>query len=429
MRGMEARPRSGPGTASPIGGPPQLRRRSSDKVIAGVCGGLADRFSLSVLGLRIVFGFAAVVVAFLLLRPWFAPTYGPSGSDLAGLRALIKLASGFGVIAYLGLWIFVPSEDQGASAARRAVRRLPRFSGLRPWIAMLAFVAGASLFGAYLGLWSPDVTWAFLLIGVGVLLFRRDAERRDAEARPAERGAMTANAPSATPATFAEPGLPTSTAPPRPPRERSPLGWLALGIALLAVGGAAILQNLDALHLRVVRFPAMFVLILGLGMLVGAWFGRARWLLVPVLLVAPAMLLVSLVTVPLVGGFEGLHASVRSAEDVRPAYRAVTGNVFVDMTPLMCHLDRVTVHASTGFGTVTLYVPFDAHVDVSASSGLGTLFIGRRSPSGAGVSTSRTLEPRTGDGPTIVAALGAGLGNVEVLREGPATQRQRRECR
>jgi hypothetical protein len=132
------------------------------------------------------------------------------------------------------------------------------------------------------------------------------------------------------------------------------------------------------------------------------------------------VLLASLIQVPLLGGYQGINARIHSPGQVRPAYRAVAGNVYVDTTPLACTEDRIVLHASTGFGTVSLYVPFDAQVIVSGKTGIGTLSLGTRSRSSLDVAGRAILEPRFGHGPTIVADLAAGLGNVEVFREGLA---------
>jgi phage shock protein PspC (stress-responsive transcriptional regulator) len=59
-----------------------LRRSRSDRVIVGVCGGLADFFGLSPTGVRVVYVLASV------------------------------LSAAFpGIIVYLMLWLLIPQED------------------------------------------------------------------------------------------------------------------------------------------------------------------------------------------------------------------------------------------------------------------------------------------------------------------------------
>ena len=60
----------------------KLRRSRSDRIIAGVCGGLANFFGLSPTGVRVVYVLASILsVAFP------------------------------GIIVYLILWALIPSED------------------------------------------------------------------------------------------------------------------------------------------------------------------------------------------------------------------------------------------------------------------------------------------------------------------------------
>ena len=80
-----------------------LRRSASDKVIAGVAGGLAENFGVSSLAVRSLFGLAFVVIAW---QVW----------------TLLGIA----IVAYVLLWIFVPREDIGVSPAGRLTRRFPR---------------------------------------------------------------------------------------------------------------------------------------------------------------------------------------------------------------------------------------------------------------------------------------------------------------
>jgi len=421
--------------APPSPGRRPLRRRVHDKVVGGVAGGLADYTGISAFGLRLVFGLSAIVVGVLLLRPSNLP-YGAYhyASRLGSLRDLVKAGAGLAVVGYFGLWIFVPAEDADASAVRRIGRRLPRFSGARTWLAMLAFIAGATMLGSQIGLWSGDIIWAFLLIGAGVLLFRRDAERANDRARtlaaePAGAGAMPTPPPTATiPASSVR--VPAVVVPPRPPRERSPLGWLVIGIAMLAVGGAAILQNLGALHLRLVRFPALALLVLGVGMLVGSVAGRARWLLLPSIVLAPIVLVSSLIHVPLEGGFRSIYEAPDTVANVHGAYRAVVGDVSVDLRNLACQQNTISLSQSTGLGNVYLAVPFDAHVVATGSVGLGSIQLESfPSADGADQRIQHTLEPRFGDGITVIADLESGIGNVYVYRYGLTKRQREKACR
>ncbi|MDP9231454.1 MAG: PspC domain-containing protein, partial [Actinomycetota bacterium] len=412
--------------APPSPGRRPLRRRMHDKVFGGVAGGLADYFGISAFGLRLVFGVSAVVVGFLLLRPAGLP-YGMYvyASRIASFRDLVKTGAGVAFVAYFGMWIFVPAEDQDVSAVRRVGRRLPRLSWAKTWVAMLAFIAGATVLGTQLGLWSGDIIWAFLLIGAGVLLFRRDAERVNGRARTEVAdtpgtGSLAAPAAPTDPGSRATAPAPIVTAPalvlpPRTPRERSPLGWLVIGIAMLAVGGAAILQNLGALHLQLVRFPALALLVLGLGMLVGTVVGRARWLLLPSIVLAPIVLASSLIHVPLEGGFGSIYEVPIAVANVHGAYRAVVGDVSVDLQNLACQQNEIALSESTGFGNVYLAVPFDAHVVVTGSVGLGAIQLEQfANTDGTEQHLERTLEPRFGDGITVIADLESGIGNVSV---------------
>jgi phage shock protein PspC (stress-responsive transcriptional regulator) len=370
-----------------------LRRSASDKVIAGVAGGLAENFGVSSLAVRTLFGLAFVVIAW---QVW----------------TLLGIA----IVAYVLLWIFVPREDIGVSPAGRLTRRFPRIG---PAIGVLVLLGGAAAIAAQLDAW---LVWPVLLIGLGVLLYRHDAGR--VAPGPAGLSTPSATPPAALPTASVE--LPPEPLAPRPPRERSPLGWLGLGIALLVVGIAAILQNLGALDLRLVRYPAIVLLILGVTMLVGAFAGRARWLVLPAIVVVPFLLLASVVTVPLEGGWGNLYERPLSSAAVHGSYQRVAGDIYLDLTKLAGTQAAPVISATTGFGSVTVTVPFDAHVIVNEETGAGVVHAGRGlSDTGFEASLTTTMEPKHGDGARITLDLETGIGDVWVYRMAPTRQQLR----
>jgi phage shock protein PspC (stress-responsive transcriptional regulator) len=377
-----------------------LHRSASDRVIAGVAGGLANSIGVSSLAVRSVFGLTFVVIAF---HVW----------------TLLGLA----VVAYALLWIFVPREDVGISPAGRITRRFPRIG---PAIGVLILLGGAAAIAAQLDTW---LIWPVLLIGGGALLYRNDIWRTRAEAVPVTAAPTEPPAPAYTPPGAPPPApvtLPKEPRPPRPPRERSPLGWLGLGIALLVVGGAAILQNLGALDIRIVRYPAIVLLILGVTMLVGTWVGRARWLVLPALVMVPFVLAASVITVPLEGGFGNLYERPLNSASVHGSYRRVAGDIYLDLTALTGTQAMPVVSASTGAGAMNVLVPFDATVIATGRAGVGRVRIGPYETDSTFEATlTTTWEPRFGDGATITLDLEVGLGDIRVDRLTPTRKELR----
>jgi phage shock protein PspC (stress-responsive transcriptional regulator) len=379
-----------------------LRRRAGNRLIAGVAGGVADHLGTRPLVFRLVF----VVFAFI---------------------------GGIGLLVYLLLWWLIPREDLPDSAAERLIRRFPDAPS---WLGIALLGLGVVLLAGRLGLWDTNVLWAVLLIGLGVVLFRRDTQRatRDGGSVPPAPDETGAAVPPQQPA-WAQPTSPLPPvvtrpmAMPRAPREASPLGWLAFGVALLAVGGLAILQNLNAVHVSAVRFPALALLVLGVGLLVGAFIGRARWLILPGLLLVPIVLAASLIDVPLEGGVHEIHAFPQTPQAVAGSYRVAAGSIHLDLTSLEGTAVTPVIGASTGVGKIDVVVPFDAHVVATGKAGVGMVMVGPFSTDrGLDRSLHRAWEPTYGDGPTITLDLQTGVGDIWVYRR-HATGKERMEAK
>src|SRR5439155_11507684 len=102
--------------------------------------------------------------------------------------------------------------------------------------------------------------------------------------------------PPATPPpeTWSLPGTPPpARIPARRPREHSGLGLATLGIAFVVVGVAAVLHNAGAVHLSLSQYAALALTLLAGGLLVGTWWGRARWLALPAAALVPLILVAS----------------------------------------------------------------------------------------------------------------------------------------
>lgn len=120
---------------------PELRR-GADRILGGVCSGLATHFGLEPLVVRVIF-------------------------------LALALLNGAGVLVYVLLWILMPDAEVPAGEVRPAAHPSSRAA----WFGAILIVLGLSALASNLG-WFSWWTWSLagpiVLIGVGlVLLLRR----------------------------------------------------------------------------------------------------------------------------------------------------------------------------------------------------------------------------------------------------------------
>jgi phage shock protein PspC (stress-responsive transcriptional regulator) len=255
--------------------------------------------------------------------------------------------------------------------------------------------------------WMDGGTFVGLALVAGslYLLHRSRGQYR----RPAPTGVRTDTAAMGTAATGAG-GAPVSQAVVTwDPLGADPLGWRLPGAALAAEG----VPWFTPAHV-----VGLMLGVLGLGMVVGAFFGGSRglvWLALPL-----AMAGLVLTTIPsehLRGGFGNLVARPTSAEQVLPVYARTAGNVHLDLRELSGD-DRVTTTVRTGAGPVTVQVPADADVWYTCSARVGTLDCLGRSQTGLNPPALRGHDYGVDGegGPHITLTAEAGAGPVEVIR-------------
>jgi phage shock protein PspC (stress-responsive transcriptional regulator) len=425
-------PAPGPVPGAPAGPAPgavrRLTRRADRRMIAGVAGGIADYLGIEAWVVRL---------GFIVLVPF----------------------GGFGLLAYLIAWLLVPVAGSDQSLASAVLRRPP--SGLRSYIgAGLILLAVAILASAFS---EPSVIWAIALIAFGIFLFRQD-DLDPPDRRPPTGGggpgpaAAVAPLPAALPAV---PPAPTTTAtteplapppvsdrgtnplppdvpvwspppppdqaaawgppPPRRPRRRAFLGPLTFAVALIATGLALALDNLGVVDLSLGQVLAVFLTVLGAGMLVGTWWGRA-WGLIPVgLLAVPVVALTALAgPVPVEGGVAERLFQPTTPAEVRSPYRLAGGELILDLSKVDFGPGAPPVEASVAGGRVLVVLPDEVAAEVRGRVGVGAIDLLDHVESGAQVDSAVTEPaaeaPAEGAAPTVELDLMAGYGVIEVRR-------------
>jgi phage shock protein PspC (stress-responsive transcriptional regulator) len=417
-------PAAAPGAAVPPGAVRRLTRRTDNRVIAGVASGIA---------------------AFLGIEPWIVRI---------GFVVLVPFG-GFGALAYLIAWLLVPVEGTGRSLASAVVRRPP--SGWRSYVGVaLILLAVAILASAFS---EPGVIWAIVLIAFGVFLFRQD-DPEPPDRRPPTGGGpgpgsavataplppappvstTTTTAPLAPPAPDQDPTTPTADLPvwsppppppapaaawgpppPRRPRRRPFLGPLTFAVALIVTGLALALDNLDVIDLTFGQVLAVFLTVLGGGLLVGTWWGRA-WGLIPVgLLAVPVVAIAALAgSVPVEGDVAERLFQPTTAAEVRPSYRLTGGELILDLSDVDFGPGSPPIEASVAGGRLLVVLPDEVAADIRGRVGVGSLDLLGEVDSGAQVDSTVTrpaaTRPAEGDAPTVRLDLQTGFGVIEVRR-------------
>jgi len=370
----------------------RLERRTSNRVIGGVAGGLADYLNVDPLLIRV--GFAGLM-----------------------------LFSGAGIPLYLLGWLFIPLAGHPDSVAMGWLRSLTGRPGTIIVLGILALLVFVSFpvmrrlddFG---GFYIPGEIWLALGIAfVGLLLLLPRGQggagvaRPPAAAPPPAPDAMTGATAAAT---YWAPA-PAPAIPAEPPRPPSPLGWYALAGTFISVGVVALIDNQSNVAVELADYFGVALLALGLGLVIGAWRGRARALILIGLVLVPFALAASFIKVPLDGGFDSRYLQPQSAAELQPEYRLVGGTLWLDLSQLEGQTGQVDLRASVGVGEIEVILPRDAVVDASSSVEGGTLNLFGREFSGTSVA-QRVVGNEGGAGVNVHLVLDVGLGSVYITR-------------
>jgi phage shock protein PspC (stress-responsive transcriptional regulator) len=368
MTNLETEPAPLP-PPTPTTDPPHDHRwaRSDDRIVLGVAGGLGRALAIDPLLVRIGF-------------------------------VVLSLFSGVGILLYIGgLALLADSPTSPPPSTHR------RIGGI---IAVL--VSMSWLFNGDADL--PDAGWvvAIGLLGAAVALWRGQTSADTRSAPPVTDVQTAADGGSTTDRWEA-----LTTKQPRQPRPpRSPLGLLTVGAATV-VGALVWLLN-DSAGSRGAWAFGWATVVLGAGMVVGAFAGHARWLISPAIATAIAALVASALSFAGVGldhRSGNRNEFIGAGSTVAARYRTGVGNF--DLT-IADYQEDLSTEIDVGVGHLEVIVPDDAHVQIDARVGIGEIdaFGSTRS----GYRRALSIDDNSSGTPTIKLKLRVGVGNIEVRR-------------
>lgn len=395
-----------------------LRRSREQRILAGVAGGLGEHLGINAWWLRWAFIFLA-------------------------------FAGGAGVLLYIVAWVFVPEPDQDETAVSHWLSNLDLSdTGTVIGVVLIGaatLVAATSVFDI-----SGTMVTAAVLFAVGLLLYRgglMPPPKSSGDNNPDGQGGtdiQSSNAPTAhiaadeAPSTDTVEGAslvaskavaddatvpPAAPRPPKPPKEPSLLGRLTLAVGLIVVSTMALLDAsglavgsidagewFDPIHYVI---AAMFVIAGGL--IVGAWIGRARWLVVIGLMLVPVLFFTALWPSSFDWSVGDVEYQPQTVAEVADSYRLGAGSMTINLTDLTAEeLAQVgSIDISLGVGEVVVRIPSDIGVDLTADVAMGEISFPGPSQDGIGIDVEAFFGPAS---PTIAIDIEAGAGSV-VIRQ------------
>lgn len=336
----------------------RITRSDDEKIIAGVCGGLAEQFGINVW--------------------WFRWSF-----------ILLAIFGFAGAFFYALAWILIPKETEDESVAAGWMDGLDFTDVGTVFGVVLIGIAGVVVLTRFFHVSSALVAAGVLGL-VGVLLYRGDL-------RPGEKSLTTSSdggepqlddepegdeppGPEPHPAGAAVAAAVATKAPkpqkikkPKPPK--SMLGRLTMAITLIAVSTMALITLADWFQFQPVDYLAAGMAIIALGLLVGAWVGRARWLIVIGILLAPWLFFASLLPSISEWSVGDPHYQPQRIGAVQEEYSLTVGGLDIDLTDLseQDFASIGTIKASVGAGQLDIRVPLGVGVLVRADVALGTI--------------------------------------------------------
>ncbi|MBA3309546.1 MAG: PspC domain-containing protein [Nocardioidaceae bacterium] len=370
-------------------------RRPADPMVAGVAAGLARHFDIDPILVRVLF-------------------------------AALTLFGGAGVFLYVVGWLTIPAEDRTHSAASAWLRRDPE-RVMVAGLAIASVVAVITMIGA-IGFSAPNpapVVIVSLAALIAVALFSRRSSRLDQTPPPAPAAADRlghASAPSqgtAAPAGGTPLGGPAapSPPPPAPPRERhsARLFWVTMAVIAIALGAIWFLDETVYDEVPLSVYPGAALGIVATALIVGAWYGRSRLLIVVGFVASLATIAAGIVG----PGPHGERTYMpTTAAEVQAEYQHGVGRITVHLQNVadLEGLDGRTIDIEGTVGQIRLIVPTSLDATITADV-VEADIDGAPSVQDLGDGDQQTVVIPTDDAdPDVTINLDLRFGGIEVYR-------------
>jgi len=197
---------------------------------------------------------------------------------------------------------------------------------------------------------------------------------------------------------------------------RRPYGAVVSGALLVVVGGLWLFDALDVIDLRVAIVLPMALAVIGLALIVGSFDGPHTGLVVAGAFVSIAVLAVAVTPADAFhGGIGERNISVTDQSTLAPSYDVGVGELNLDLSDLtMTESDEIDV--TVGAGDLTVLLPQDVAVDISASVGAGQVNLLGETADGLSVNRAYTSDGFESATVTLTLDLDVAAGNIRVER-------------
>ncbi len=383
-----------------MGSTATARRSTTDTRLAGLCGGLAEHWGVDVVLVRV----ACVVLV---------------------------LCGGLGVGLYVAGWLLVPAQGRDTAALDGLLGERARHwpPGLRVALVALACVAAFAVLAPTL---PAGVGFVAALAGLWYLVSSREGQSRLTSGSPAptdgpgDAASKLADAERAAFLATPDPvglydELPVPVALPVPVRRRDGLAARRLRLASLLVLGLVLtgLNILDRTGVAVgaAGYSAAALLVVGLAVVAGAWWGRAPGLLPVGLLLVPVVVLSALAAEVPLEQFGHARRSYQRVTDLPSTPELLgSGSARVDLSRLALTEDA-TYAGRLETGRLEVQVPDDVNVEVRYGVEVGAVeAFGQQTRSGFDLRGSTEAPGAVAGRPTLTLDLSVEAGQLAVVR-------------